>query len=46
MQGVDDEAAKELPVHVMEHVIAVPYALEGNVLRIAIADPGNVHAID
>jgi type IV pilus assembly protein PilB len=44
--GVDDEAAKELPVHVMERVIAVPYALEGNVLRIAIADPGNVHAID
>ena len=46
IQGVDDEAAKELPVHVMERVIAVPYALEGNVLRIAIADPGNVHAID
>jgi type IV pilus assembly protein PilB len=44
--GVDDEAAKELPVHVMERVIAVPYALEGNVLRIAIADPGNVQAID
>jgi type IV pilus assembly protein PilB len=44
--GVDDEAAKELPIHVMERVIAVPYALEGNLLRIAIADPGNVHAID
>jgi type IV pilus assembly protein PilB len=44
--GVDDEAAKELPIHVMERVIAVPYALEGNTLRIAIADPGNVHAID
>jgi type IV pilus assembly protein PilB len=46
VQGVDDLAAGELPVHVMERVIAVPYALEGNVLRIAIADPGNVHAID
>jgi type IV pilus assembly protein PilB len=44
--GVEEEAAKELPIHVMERVIAVPYALEGNVLRIAIADPGNVHAID
>ncbi len=44
--GVDDEAAKELPVHVMERVIAVPYEREGNVLRIAIADPGNVNAID
>ena len=46
LTGVDDQAAKELPVHVMERVIAVPYAHEGNVLRIAIADPGNVHAID
>jgi len=25
---------------------ALPYALEGNTLRIAVADPGNVHAID
>jgi type IV pilus assembly protein PilB len=46
VKGVDDEAAKELPIHVMERVLAVPYAREGNVLRIAIADPGNVQAID
>jgi type IV pilus assembly protein PilB len=44
--GVEEEAAKELPIHVMERVIAVPYALDGNVLRIAIADPGNVQAIE
>jgi type IV pilus assembly protein PilB len=31
---------------VMERVVAVPYALEGNTLRVAVADPGNVHAID
>jgi type IV pilus assembly protein PilB len=46
LTGVEEEAAKELPIHVMERVIAVPYALDGDVLRIAIADPGNVHAID
>jgi type IV pilus assembly protein PilB len=46
LTGVAEEAAKELPVHVMERVTAVPYALEGNVLRVAISDPGNVHAID
>jgi type IV pilus assembly protein PilB len=44
--GVSEEAAKELPIHVMERVVAVPYALEGNTLRVAVADPGNVHAID
>jgi type IV pilus assembly protein PilB len=46
LAGVAEDAAKELPIHVMERVIAVPYALEGNVLRVAVADPGNVHAID
>ena len=46
VHGVDDEAAKEIPVHVLERVVAIPYALEGDMLRIAIADPGNVHAID
>ncbi len=44
--GVSEEAVKELPIHVMERVVAVPYALEGNTLRVAVADPGNVHAID
>jgi type IV pilus assembly protein PilB len=46
LTGVSEDAAKELPIHVMERVIAVPYALEGDVLRVAVADPGNVHAID
>jgi len=44
--GVDEEAAGEIPIHVLERVGALPYALDGNTLRIAIADPGNVHAID
>ena len=44
--GVSEEAAKEVPIHVLERVIAMPYALEGGILRIAVADPGNVQAID
>jgi len=44
--GVDDEAAKQLPLHVLERVVAIPYALRNDVLHIAVADPANVHAID
>jgi type IV pilus assembly protein PilB len=44
--GVQDEAVKEFPIHVLERVAAVPYAVEGNVVRVAVADPGNVQAMD
>jgi len=44
--GIVDEAAKELPLHVLERVVAVPYQVDGSILRIAVADPGNVQAID
>jgi len=44
--GIDEEAARELPLHVLERVVAVPYEADGNLLRIAVADPGNVQAID
>jgi type IV pilus assembly protein PilB len=44
--GVDEQAAKEIPLHVLERVGAIPYALENETLRIAVADPGNVNAID
>lgn len=43
---VEDEAAKLIPLHVLERVVAIPYALEGDVLKIAISDPGNLNAID
>src|SRR6201989_3478092 len=46
LSGVAEEAVKEIPTHVLERVVAVPYALEGDRLRVDIADPGNVHAID
>jgi len=44
--GIQDEAAGELPLHVLERVVAVPYELDGNILRVAVADPGNVQTID
>ncbi len=46
LTGVAEDAATEIPTHVLERVVAMPYAVEGNTLRVAIADPGNVHAID
>ena len=46
LTGVSEEAVKEVPIHVLERVVAVPYALDGDRLQVAIADPGNVHAID
>ncbi len=44
--GVSPEAAEQIPLHVLERIRAIPYAIEGDKLRIAIADPQNVHAID
>jgi len=44
--GVQPEAVKHVPVHVLERVVAVPFALDGDQLRVAIADPANVHGID
>jgi type IV pilus assembly protein PilB len=44
--GVNPDAVGELPLHVLERVNAVPYALEGNILRVAVADPSNVQTID
>jgi type IV pilus assembly protein PilB len=44
--GVAVDAAQLIPVPTLERAVAVPYAFEDDVLKIAIADPGNVHAID
>ncbi len=46
LAGVDKEAAEQVPLHVLERVVAIPYALENGTLRIAVADPGNLHGID
>jgi type IV pilus assembly protein PilB len=44
--GVEESAAREVPLHVLERVAAIPFARDGNVLRVAVADPANVNAID
>ena len=45
-QGVSPDAAELIPLHVLERVGAIPYAIEGDKLLIAVADPQNVHGID
>src|SRR5580765_7096276 len=39
LAGVDSEAAKEIPLHVLERIGAIPYAYGDGTLRIAVADP-------
>jgi type IV pilus assembly protein PilB len=46
LTGVSKEAAELVPLHVLERLVAVPYALDGEMLRVAIADPADLHAID
>jgi type IV pilus assembly protein PilB len=46
LTGVADEASQEIALHVLERLVAVPYALENGTLRVAIADPGNIQGID
>ncbi|HEY8315296.1 MAG TPA: ATPase, T2SS/T4P/T4SS family [Gaiellaceae bacterium] len=44
--GVDPEAAKELPLHVLERIGAIPYAFTDGRLNVAVADPANLHGLD
>src|SRR5881398_423308 len=46
LAGVDPEAAKVVPLHVLERIAAIPYAIENGYLRVAVADPANIHWID
>ena len=44
--GVASEASGSVPTRVLERVEAIPYALEDDTLKVALADPFNVHAVD
>jgi type IV pilus assembly protein PilB len=44
--GVDSSAAATVPTHVLERVVALPYALDEGRLKVALAEPQNIHAID
>jgi type IV pilus assembly protein PilB len=46
LAGVDGDAAKEIPLHVLERIGAIAYAYGDGTLRIAVADPANLHGID
>ena len=46
LSGIDKEAASLIPLHVLERVVAIPYAIDGQTLRVALADPGNLHGLD
>src|ERR687884_1818024 len=46
LAGVDAEAAKLVPLHVLERIVAIPYAIESGYLRVALADPANINGID
>ncbi len=45
-QGVDKNAAGQIPTHVLERAMAIPYTLEDDRLFVAVADPTNVQAVD
>jgi type IV pilus assembly protein PilB len=44
--GVDRNAAGQIPTHVLERAMAIPYKLEDDRLFVAVADPTNVQAVD
>jgi type IV pilus assembly protein PilB len=46
LTGVTEEATKEMALHVLERLVAIPYAIEDGTLRVAVADPGNIQGID
>jgi type IV pilus assembly protein PilB len=46
LTGVQDEASGEIALHVLERVVAIPYALDNGTLKVAIGDPGNIQGID
>jgi type IV pilus assembly protein PilB len=46
LTGVEKSAGELVPLHVLERLVAIPYALDGETLRVAVADPSDLHAID
>ena len=46
LTGVADEASGEIALHVLERLVAIPYAIEDGTLKVAVADPGNIQGID
>jgi type IV pilus assembly protein PilB len=45
-ETVSPEAVEQIPVAVLERTVALPYRIEDGALHVAIADPGDIAAID
>jgi type IV pilus assembly protein PilB len=45
-EGVARDAVEAIPSYVLERAAAIPYRLDGNVLKVAVADPSDVQRID
>ena len=45
-ERVSPDAAEQIPLRTLKRVVAVPVNRMGDRLRVAVADPGNVHGID
>jgi type IV pilus assembly protein PilB len=46
VEGVNPEAAKMIPLPVLERVCAIPFGVDGKTLRIAVTEPQNVQGLD
>ncbi|MDX6407664.1 MAG: type pilus assembly protein PilB [Gaiellaceae bacterium] len=46
LTGVDEEASGQIALHVLERLVAIPYAIEDGTLKVAVGDPGNIQGID
>ncbi|HEY7208245.1 MAG TPA: GspE/PulE family protein [Gaiellaceae bacterium] len=46
LAGVDNEATLAIALHVLERVVALPYARDGETLLVAVADPSDLHGLD
>ena len=45
-ERVSPDAAEQIPLRTLKRVLAIPVSRLGDRLRVAVADPGNVHGID
>jgi type IV pilus assembly protein PilB len=45
-ETISPEAVEQIPVAVLERTVALPYRIEDGALLVAIADPGDIAAID
>ena len=43
---IDPEAARAIPLHVLQRAVALPYAFDGERLRVVVADLADIYAID